>query len=171
MKSEKFNFKFFVLLISCFLIISGCGSSSSDSGGTLSTPVVLSNLELQERSQILSLTNAERRKNNVPELIPDGTLDNVAQLHAKDMTSRNYFDHINKDGEDPFDRMNKQGAQYTIAGENIALQLSPGDSVTGWMNSPPHRDGLLNPQYKKIGIGVSKTGNSSWANYVQVFSD
>jgi len=49
-------------------------------------------------------------------------------------------------------------------GENIgAGYTTPADVVNGWMNSPGHRDNLLNSKYREIGVGHSTGG--SWGNY------
>jgi len=38
----------------------------------------------------------------------------------------------------------------------------------GWMNSPPHRENILRPQYRLVGLGARKSQEGSW--YVsQVF--
>jgi uncharacterized protein YkwD len=166
LKNLLFNFFIFFIILTL-----GCGGGA-DSGGTLvQTPASISQIEIGERNLILSLTNDERRKAGIPELIMSEDLNEVAQLHAVDMTTRNYFNHVNPEGEVPWDRMSKYGLLFSEAGENIAFQLSSTNAVTGWMGSPAHKAGMLDPKYTKIGIGVSKTGDSSWANYVQDFSD
>lgn len=41
--------------------------------------------------------------------------------------------------------------------ENVAVMYGgPVDAVNGWMNSPAHRDNILNPYAKSIGVGVVK---------------
>lgn len=41
--------------------------------------------------------------------------------------------------------------------ENVAvMHNSPYDAVPGWMNSPAHRDNILNPYAKTIGVGIVK---------------
>lgn len=41
--------------------------------------------------------------------------------------------------------------------ENVAVMYNnPRDAVDAWMNSPTHRDNILNPYAQTIGIGVAK---------------
>ncbi|AKK02317.1 CAP domain-containing protein [Corynebacterium epidermidicanis] len=41
--------------------------------------------------------------------------------------------------------------------ENVAVMYgNPRDAVPAWMNSPAHRDNILNPYAKTLGIGVAK---------------
>ena len=41
--------------------------------------------------------------------------------------------------------------------ENVAVMYNnPRDAVNGWMNSPAHRDNILSPYAKSMGIGVAK---------------
>jgi len=44
----------------------------------------------------------------------------VARALSEDMIARDFFDHVNPDGEDPFDRMADVGITYQTAGENFA---------------------------------------------------
>lgn len=55
-------------------------------------------------------------------------------------------------------------------GENVAYGYPTGRSVVvdGWMNSAGHRDNILNPTWRLMGIGARKGHNGRW--YVaQVF--
>lgn len=79
----------------------------------------------------------------------------AARKHSQDMAERNFFDHINPDGEDPFDRMAQAGyTDYASAGENIAAGLAdPAATVQGWLDSDGHCANMLNPQYRDFGVG------------------
>ena len=47
------------------------------------------------------------------------------------------------------------GASLEFAGENLARDFSnPASVVTAWMKSPTHKDNLLNPKFKEIGVAV-----------------
>lgn len=105
---------------------------------------------------IFRLTNQERAKNNLPPFVWDGALANVARLHSQDMNSRNFFDHTNPDGLDPFARMRKGGIQVEYGAENIAGAPTADMIVANWMNSPGHRANILNPIYTKLGVGVAR---------------
>lgn len=109
--------------------------------------------------QVLILTNNERSKNGLSPLQWDDSLAELAKVHCEDMISRGFFSHNNPDGETPFDRMKKAGISYWAAGENIAAgQYSPEAVVESWMNSEGHRDNIMNPDFKSLGVSVVKGG-------------
>jgi hypothetical protein len=118
---------------------------------------------------ILRSVNAERGKAGLKPLTLDSRLTAAARLHARDMAERNYFDHTSsKPGfETPTDRVQRAGSLDWGAGENIAFNEEPEARVGAklheqWLNSPPHRQNLLRPEYTHIGIGVHRdaTGRS-----------
>jgi hypothetical protein len=56
---------------------------------------------------------------------------------------------------DPWQFIINSGYQYLYAGENLGKDFSSAEKlVTAWMNSPLHRDNLLNPNYSEIGVAV-----------------
>jgi uncharacterized protein YkwD len=84
----------------------------------------------------------------------------MALVKAKDMYNNNYFDHTSPSYGSPFNMMKSFGIQYTYAGENIAKgQRSPQEVMTSWMNSPGHRQNILNPNFTKIGVAYY---NGEW---------
>lgn len=109
----------------------------------------------QVEQDIFNLTNEQRQKNGVAPLTFSNEIAAVARAHSKDMNDRNFFDHVNPDGLDPFQRMSIGGISFSTAGENIAGGQSASIMITNWMNSPGHRANILNPSFHKIGVGVS----------------
>jgi uncharacterized protein YkwD len=105
-------------------------------------------------TQLLYLVNNERLQRGLPVLVPDTALQQAARLHAADMFTRGYFAHNNPDGSTPFDRMRKLGITYRSAGENLAHSYDLDAAHTGLMNSPGHRENILNTRFGRIGIAV-----------------
>ena len=104
--------------------------------------------------EVYLLINDIRRVSGMPELSWSRELASAARRHAEDMEQKAFFDHINPDGQSPFDRMNLQGIVYMYAAENIAVGYgTPKETVDGWMNSDSHRENILNPEFTKIGVG------------------
>jgi len=68
-------------------------------------PIKTNELERQIHKKI----NLEREKYGLPELDNDGQLMTIARNHSRDMASRNFFNHINMQGENPSDRARRQG--------------------------------------------------------------
>lgn len=117
-------------------------------------------LVVDERSeaQMFSLVNKERREMGIAELVWDPQIVTVSRAHSRDMWERRYFSHINPDGEDPGERLSGGGVEYGLAGENIALAPTVSLAHQGLMNSEGHRRNMLDPNFRKIGIGVIDGG-------------
>jgi len=114
----------------------------------------------QAVQQVIDLTNAERRKNGLPDLKADTQLNGVAQKKSEDMRQNNYFSHTSPTYGSPFDMMRDFGVTYKTAGENIAQgQRTPQEVVRAWMNSEGHRKNILSKDFTHIGIGYDSNGH------------
>jgi uncharacterized YkwD family protein len=114
----------------------------------------------ETESRVIELTNAERRKNGLPNLQADTSLSNVAREKTNDMQKNNYFSHTSPTYGSPFDMMRDFGIKYKTAGENIAQgQQTPEQVVNAWMNSEGHRKNILSKDYTHIGVGHNSNGN------------
>jgi uncharacterized protein YkwD len=77
-----------------------------------------------------------------------------ARLQSLDMFERGFFDHVNPDGVDPFQRMSDAGFSGSYLGENIAQgQPTPEDVMADWMESDGHCANIMRPEFTLIGIG------------------
>lgn len=104
---------------------------------------------------IISLTNQQRAANGVAPLQYNGALSSSAYAKASDMFTNNYWAHISPSGTGPWYFIGANGYPYLTAGENLAKDFPSDDSVVaGWMNSPTHRQNMLNPDFRDIGIAV-----------------
>lgn len=115
-------------------------------------------MELQTgfEGQLFDLTNASRVKRGLSALNWSDQAQETGRKHSKDMADNNYFDHINLQGQSPFDRMNEDQISYTLAGENLAYgQASSIFAHQGLLNSEGHRKNILNNGFENLGIGVS----------------
>ena len=105
---------------------------------------------------ILKLINQERTIRGIPTLKTNDELNQAASLKSKDMINRSYFDHY-AFGLTPWDFIKNSGYDYLYAGENLAMDFNTSEgTVKAWMNSPAHRDNILNPDFTETGIGVVK---------------
>jgi len=112
-------------------------------------------LQKSYEAQMLIVTNAERRLNNLNILSNSNGASVVARAHSKDMSLNDYFNHTNLKGYSPFDRLTNAGISYRAAGENIAVGYSnPFFAHEALMNSIGHRSNKLNPIYTTVGLGV-----------------
>ena len=118
-------------------------------------------------AQIVALCNEYRAEEGLAPLLEDPELDALAQIRADEIII--YFEHERPDGSDCFTVM--KDYKCTLCGENIAAgQGEPKDVVEAWMNSPGHRDNIMNKDFKKIGIGYSEGGEYG-AYWAQLFAN
>lgn len=117
--------------------------------------------------QVVSLVNAERSKSNLNPLTLNTTLQSSAQNYASQMAIQNFFSHTAPNGETFQQRIVKAGyTNYRWIAENIAAgQSTPQEAMRGWMNSTGHRNNILNPNAKEIGIGYTSTSSSIYRHY------
>ena len=107
-------------------------------------------------SNVLKDINDERVSHNLKPLYLNTNLDQAANLKSKDMINRDYFEHY-AFGLTPWDFIKIQGYDFSVAGENLAMDFATSEGmVKAWMDSPDHRQNILNPRYEDIGIGVVK---------------
>ena len=50
--------------------------------------------------------------------------------------------------------LKNNGVTYKIAGENLAGSTTPEKAVEAWINSPSHRDNILEDRFEYTGIYV-----------------
>lgn len=107
------------------------------------------------RDGVVNLLNKERTERGLNILSVNSHLQTAAQWKADDMIEKDYWEHFHN-GKSPWQWMKEAGYNYLDAGENLAIdftELEP--MMTAWMNSPTHRDNIINAQYKEVGIGVA----------------
>lgn len=118
-------------------------------------PGVLGIVGNLDHKKIIELTNEERKKAGLSEVVENEALAKAAQLKAENMFEENYWAHFAPSGKSPWDFILSSGYKFTYAGENLAKNFyTSEDVVRAWMNSPTHRDNLLNSKYHDIGIAV-----------------
>lgn len=112
------------------------------------------NIDAAGEEIMVSLVNGERQKVGLTPLATDLLLRNVARAHSMDMLRNGYFAHKSPSGETPYDRLTAANANFHLVGENLALAPSVDLAHIGLMNSSSHRENILDPDYKRIGIGI-----------------
>ena len=79
----------------------------------------------------------------------------AASQKAADMFAKNYWAHNSPNGTTPWVFIKSSGYDYLYAGENLARGFtSSTDVIDAWMQSPGHRENMLSPNYKDIGLAV-----------------
>lgn len=121
-----------------------------------------------EEQKMIDLVNMERTKEGLAPLTPDLTLSQVARIKSTDMIEKNYFSHTSPTYGSPFDMMKQFGITYRTAGENLACNQNVESAHQSLMESPGHRQNILNPNFTHIGVGIVE-GGMCGAMYTQMF--
>lgn len=145
---------------------------TNDSGESLSS---LTNLQQDESSKLnfsttditiipekelemLDMTNSERAKVGSKPLKENILIRNVARSQSRDMLIRGYFSHNSPTGQGLKERLTSANVRFTAAAENLALAPTIDLAQLGLMNSPKHKQNILDPTFTEIGIGVLDAG-------------
>ena len=105
--------------------------------------------------KIFSLTNEIRQQYGLSPVTENNLLNQAAQYKAEDMLKNSYFNHYSPTGISPWHWIKISGYNYYYAGENLAMNfLDSEEVVNGWLNSPSHKENLLNKNYQDMGIAV-----------------
>lgn len=105
--------------------------------------------------ELLNETNIRRQQNSVAPVALNDQLSDAARRKGADMFAEQYWAHVSPSGKDPWSFISAAGYNFLFAGENLARDF--GDSkavVNAWMNSPTHRDNLVNGRYKDVGFAI-----------------
>lgn len=132
-----------------------CLNQLSISLFALARPGVLGYSSEITPEKIISLTNRERQEMGLSALSLNKKLSEAAQMKAGDMFAFDYWAHSSPSGKDPWFFFEEAGYNYRVAGENLARDFKDPESVVkAWMNSPTHRENILNNKFQEIGVAV-----------------
>lgn len=127
--------------------------------------------KMSEAEQVLYYVNIEREKAGVSPLKLNEYLCSAADTRAKEISG--LFSHERPDGTYYYDLITDDNYKSKCTGENIAAGYSSAkDTVAQWMASEPHRENMLNPDYKYLGAAHVRAEKSEYKNYwVEIFSE
>jgi hypothetical protein len=147
-----------------FLLLFATGSFGLAAGPDISAgPDALSAMIVQE-------TNRVRQMYGLSGIVDDPQLRDTASRHSRNMAENGFWGHIDPQGRTPYKRVAEEDASFTgRVAENLwmcegcdqlSLEKLPKQIVATWLNSPGHRENLLNSQLTHAGIGISITGGT-----------
>jgi len=114
----------------------------------------------------LQLINEQRSQQGLPALVWNEKLAQVARLHSENMAHYKFFNHRGLDGLMVNERADNLGIEWQAIGENIAYNRGYDDpvgfTIKRWMNSPSHKENILDKRWKETGIGVIVTANGTY---------
>ncbi|MEU2453254.1 CAP domain-containing protein [Streptomyces sp. NPDC012765] len=115
-----------------------------------------------EEAAVVELVNQERALAGCGPVRANPPLAALAGAFSLDMATRGFFSHDDPDGNTPWDRATKAGLSG-LGGENIARGQGDAEAVMkAWMNSPEHRDNILNCEFRTLGVGAHFAAGGPW---------
>lgn len=119
-----------------------------------------------EEKKIFELVNKERRKYSLESLEWDSNLADLARSYSKKMAQEHFFSHYDSRGNSVVDRAKAMRIKkWQKIGENLFMcegyEKYSYTAVKGWMNSPGHRQNILDENYNQTGIGIAKASDGT----------
>lgn len=123
---------------------------------------------------LVDMANISRSEEGLNQLTVNDKLTRAAVAKGQDMVENSYFAHISPSGKTPWDFINAQNYNYVFAGENLSIGYTNDTELhDAWMNSPSHRENIMNKNYSEIGVAVikGKYQGSNTTFVVQMFGE
>jgi Cysteine-rich secretory protein family len=112
------------------------------------------NFDAAAEQQFVQMINQDRAQNGLPPLFVDERLTEAARLHTELMVQHSALSH-RFPGEPAIEiRFSNQSLPSDREAENVALGQTVLEAHDALMQSPPHRQNILDSQYNVIGVGV-----------------
>ena len=146
-------------LILCVLLLAATGVIAGPAGAGGTAPASTERLRALDR-EILVRLNETRAGHGLRPLVLSGGLQDAAVSHSRAMLEGGFFAHESKDGSSFVARVKRhyRASGYTSwsAGENLLYSTTAVDAaaaIEAWLGSPAHRENMLTPQWREVGIG------------------
>lgn len=151
------RYQFVILLLAAFTVTA---YSNTALISPRSDDVVVTNFE----AEIYNRINRERVRTKRSLLIWDERLAEIARGYSREMASQGFFGHSDPSGRKVQDRIEMARIRnWRKVGENLFWVESRDNfgplAVRLWMDSPSHRDNILDRDWKSTGIGVWRSEN------------
>lgn len=116
---------------------------------------------------LLLLSNEVRAAEDLPALTEDAGLAQAARKHAEELARRGVLSHESEQADlrTPAQRVARAGVALVEVAENVAMIEGPDvaeRTVEGWLESPGHRENLLDPDYDQVGHGVAEGSDATY---------
>src|SRR3989344_720722 len=107
-----------------------------------------------ESQTLMDMINSERSSRNLTVLAQNSSLRTAAGQKSQDMIDRDYFAHVDPDGNYVWPKIIAAGyGQYKILGENLAVDFVTSEGmIKAWLDSPTHRANLLHSDFLEQGL-------------------
>jgi Arc/MetJ family transcription regulator len=101
-------------------------------------------------------TNLYRKRLGRGTLRLDAELSAAARKHTREMTSRDYLHHTSSDA------LRRRVTFWTLLGENVGVGNTVDSLQAAFIDSPAHRDNIVYPTFKHIGVGTKSAHGRLW---------
>ena len=142
-----------LLLIGSLLLTALATGSAAAQGSTRSVA----------EQYLFQAANAERTQRGLPELRWDDALYRAATNHAIEMARRQSISHRYPEEAELSVRGQQAGAHFSVIAENVAEAPTAVRIHSAWMDSPGHRENLLDPRLDSIAISVIRRDGQLYA--------
>ena len=116
--------------------------------------------------KVFDLANRQRRLHGVRPLEWSDALAEQARLQSTNMMEGGFFSHADPARGKLAARLTAAGIPWSRCGENIFREKGMDDpadaAVEGWMKSPAHREGLLDPLFARAGVGIAVSRDTEY---------
>jgi len=128
----------------------------------LSVPAWAQQTSIAEQ-YLFQAANYERARLGLPPLRWDSALYRAAYGHARQMAARESISHQYPGEPELAERGKSAGGRFSVISENVAEAPTAVRIHDAWMNSPGHRENLLDPRVDSVGISVLRRGGQLYA--------
>jgi len=107
-------------------------------------------------TELVHLINNEREAQGVPPLTINWEITRLARNKSEEMKNHGLFCHESLVYGNPAQLLERFSVPHNIVGANIAKGQEAAEAVIrAWQSSPGHLANLLNPDFTKVGVGLS----------------
>jgi len=117
-------------------------------------------------ARLLELMNEERVRAQRKPLAQDGRLAAIGLAHSQDMQLHDFIAHTSPSTGTAVDRVARARVRTPVVLENIGRGYSAVEIHRGLIESPGHRENILNRDASHVGIGVVVTEEDQQAAYL-----
>ena len=104
--------------------------------------------------------NVARTNAGAGKLQLDPELSKAARVHTREMVNRNELYHT------PSDALRNRVTNWIVLGENVGVGSTVASLHEAFMDSPAHRENIMNLTYKHVGIGVIVKNGRMWVTVI-----
>lgn len=106
------------------------------------------------------MINRERRQRGQNRLRLDTELGKAARKHTGEMATKTLLHHTSSED------LSKRVTNWRVLGENVGVGGGVVSLHDAFMASPPHRENVLYPTYRHVGVGVRKVAGTLWVTVI-----